>query len=91
LLAAGLLKGEVSDLPSLEVLQTAVREHFKERVSAQQLSSIVIWEPLVEKKLEKGAGPQAIYDFLRLEEPRFTGSLGAVKRMCIQIKKAKGI
>ena len=53
LLAAGLLGGDVSDLPSLEVLQTAVREHFKERVSPQQTSSIAIWEPLIEKKLEK--------------------------------------
>ncbi len=40
--------------------------------------------------LDAGAGPTAIYDRLRLDK-RFEGSLGAVKRLCLRLRKAKGV
>lgn len=37
-----------------------------------------------------GAGPTAIYDRLESEDG-FSGSLGAVKRLCVRLRKTKGI
>ena len=92
LIAAGLLDGQVDELPSLAELQEAVTKyHGKVKTPAHQISGIIEWEPLIKKKFEGGSGPQAIYDYLRLEEPAFHGGIGAVKRMCVRLNKARGI
>jgi len=49
------------------------------------------WREQIEKMVNKGAQPKAIFDCLELEEKDFDGSLGAVKRMVRWMKKAKGV
>lgn len=88
---AGVADGPADDLPALEVLCEAVRARLPERPSPQQTSSVEQWEVPVREMLERGAGPRAIYDCLRLRESDFTGSLSAIKRLCLRIKKADGV
>jgi transposase len=54
------------------------------------MSSIAEFEPRVIELRTRGAGPQAIFDRIRLETPEFTGSLSAVKRVCVRLKKQEG-
>jgi len=88
---AGLLAGDVDDLPELEVLKLAVQEALPVRQPSQMVSSIERWQRAIEQMMKQGASPTAIYDRLRLEEKDFKGSLSAVKRMCLQLKKAQGV
>lgn len=41
--------------------------------------------------MEKGLGPRAIFDRLRLEHAGFGGSHSAVKRLCRTLKRARGV
>lgn len=90
---AGLLEGPVDELPALEVLKAAVSEHMPPKVRPQQVSSVDAWRDRIAALAEKGFPPQAIYDRLRLEEeePRFEGSLSAVKRLCRRLVGARGV
>jgi len=88
--AAGLLAGSPEDLPPLERLRAVVEERQAAPVPAQERSSIASWRPRVEALLAKGAGPTAIWDRLRLEDPDFRGSLSAVKRLCQRIQRDRG-
>lgn len=90
---AGLLTGPVDDLPSLEALKAAVTEHLPPKVRPQQVSSVEPWRDQIAALIEKGLSPQVVYDRLRLEEqePRFEGSLSAVKRFCRRLVGAKGV
>ena len=86
LLRAGLLLGEVQALPELTTLKAAVAEQIEFRPAQQEVSSIAAWSDRVEALLEKGAGPQAIFDCLKLEDDKFKGSLSAVKRLCRRLR-----
>lgn len=57
---------------------------------APRLSSIEDCAEPIETMLEFGAGPTAIYNRLDLDES-FEDSLGAVKRQCLRLRKAKGV
>lgn len=57
----------------------------------QQQSSVAKWSDEVQKLLDEGGEPTAIYDKLRLQDSRFAGSLSAIKRLCARLKSAKGI
>ena len=48
------------------------------------------WREQIVGFVKKGVEPTAIHEYLRLHDPDFTGSLSAVKRMCVQLKKAHG-
>ena len=48
------------------------------------------WKLKISELREKGCGPTAIHDYLRLHEPGYTGSLSAVKRMCCRLKAETG-
>lgn len=89
--AEGLLEGDAEALPSIEALKAAVEKHYPKKMGRQQESSVMRWRKEVEKKLSKGAGPQSIFDYLRLEHKDFEGSLWAVKRLCRRIEKAKPV
>jgi transposase len=89
--AAELLDGKDSLLPELEVLRRAVEQAFPKVVPAQTVSSVEKWAEAIEKMVEAGATPTAIYDRLRLEEETFCGSLSAIKRFCRHIKRVRGI
>ena len=91
LTASGLLDGPVDVLPELGVLREAVQQRLPPKDKPQHESSIAKWAEHVESMLEKGAEPTAIYDRLRLEHKDFAGSLSAVKRLCMRLRKDKGI
>ncbi|WP_249755692.1 IS21 family transposase [Microvenator marinus] len=88
--AEGLLFGD-RELPDLETLRLAVESQVeRSNPPEQEISSVEQWRKAIESRVDKGAGPTAIYDYLRTEVEDFEGSLSAVKRMVRQIKKAKG-
>ncbi|MEZ4223012.1 MAG: hypothetical protein R3B13_18860 [Polyangiaceae bacterium] len=87
---AGLLRGELAELPSQEELKAAVLEHAPPKLPPQQESSVERWRPVVEQLQDRGCGPTAIYDRLRIEEPEFAGSLAAVKRLVATLKRERG-
>ncbi len=88
---AGLLAGEAGELPDLELLKEAVATYLPPRPAPQQTSSMDRWREEVEKLLDAGVGPQAIFDRLRLEQPDFSGSLGSLKRLVARIRNERGI
>ncbi len=88
---AGLLDGAPGELPALEDLRSAVLSHLPVKQGSQELSSVSTWTEVIEKKLRKGAGPKAIYDFLRLEKEDFDGSLWAVKRLCARLERERPV
>ena len=90
LAAAGLLEGDADDLPELDQLKAVVVATYGEQLPATRSSSIEDLRETIEKLLDDGAGPTAIYDRLKLDAD-FSGSLGAVKRLCARISKAKGV
>jgi transposase len=87
--AADLLEGSPEDLPALDVLQQAIDQELPVQPLPQHHSSLEAFRPAIEKMLQRGGTPTAIYDRLRLENPDFEGSLSAVKRICLRIKKAQ--
>lgn len=86
----GLLDGTPDELPSPEDLKAATEEHVPHRAAPQQTSSVLRWRSQVEELLEKGCGPKPIHDHLRLHEPDYAGSLSAIKRLCLRIKRERG-
>lgn len=88
---AGLLDGDAAALPEVEALQAAVASHRPSKPSPQQTSSVARWRPQVAVMLARGAGPQAIHDCLRTQEPDYSGSLSAVKRLCLRLARERGV
>lgn len=89
--SAGFLEGSPEELPPLEILKGAVLSALPPRPSPQQSSTLSEWRPQVEALLEKGLGPQAIYDRLRLDHAGFGGSLGSLKRLVRRIRLELGV
>ncbi len=89
--SAGVLDGPADALPELAMLREAVQLHLPPKDKPQHESSITKWTELIEKMLDDGAAPTAIYDCLRLQHKEFEGSLSAVKRLCKRLRLAKGI
>jgi transposase len=90
LTAAGLLEGDAGDLPELEHLKAVIEAAYGKQEPATRTSSIEDLRETIETLLEQGAGPTAIYDRLKLDA-QFKGSIGAVKRLCARISKARGV
>ncbi|QDU66236.1 IS21 family transposase [Engelhardtia mirabilis] len=90
LATAGLLEGAPNELPDLDQLRAAVEEHVQSRQAPQQRSSVERWVATIERLRKKGAGPSAIHDWLRLNEPDFDGSLSAIKRLVLRLADAEG-
>lgn len=65
---AGLLDGEVEELPDVGTLQKAVHEALPGKTPAQQVSSIDAWAEKIEAMVDRGAAPKAIFDLLKLRE-----------------------
>ncbi len=61
------------------------------KLAPQQVSSVERWHDLIKKQAERGVGPTAIYDHLRLTEPDFAGTLSAVKRACTRLRRERGV
>lgn len=87
---AGLLEGAAEVLPELDMLRACVTQHAPPSAPpAQQTSSVKRWAEKI-AELSAQAGPTAIHDFLRLNEPDYKGSLSAVKRLCLRLEHARG-
>ncbi|HVV84551.1 MAG TPA: IS21 family transposase [Kofleriaceae bacterium] len=90
--AAGLLEGPLDELPSLDALRDAVlAKHPVPPLPKHQTTALGAYVPLITTLVEKGLGPRAIFDRLRLEHPDFDGSHSAVKRLCRTLKRARGV
>lgn len=90
--AAGVLDGDdPAEIPALEDLRVVIQEHLPSPPPPQQASRIADWQPAIAAMLERGAGPTAIYDRLRLEHPDFPGSLSSIKRLALRIRKEQGV
>lgn len=83
---AGLLSGSPDALPPLEALSKALPP----KVPPQQTSTAEGVAEVVAGLLDKGAGPRAIYDHLRLHQPDLTASYWAIKRLCRRLSAASG-
>jgi transposase len=88
---AGLLDGSPEALPSLEQLRAAVESARPRVQSPQQLSSLERYRAIIAALIEKGLGPRAIFDRLRLDYPEFAGSHSAVKRLHRALQRARGV
>lgn len=91
LAAGGLLAGAAEQLPELAALQACVSAHAPPSPPPQQSSSsIERWVAKIEELRGREAGPTAIHDFLRVNEPEYAGSLSAVKRVCLRLERGSG-
>jgi transposase len=89
---AALLDGPVEALPELEQLRALVLEQTAKSTEPGPTpsSSVERWADAITKQRVKGAGPTAIHDHLRINEPDYQGSLSAVKRLCLRLERAEG-
>jgi transposase len=88
---AGLLRGAVNELPTLETLEAAVHERVPQKPVPQQTSTVQAWLPRIAELARTPMKPRAIYDRLRLEDPDFSGTYTAVRRAWRAWKKARGV
>ncbi len=84
---AGVLDGDAEGLPDALQLRALADEHVARRKAKQQTSSVDPWRAKIEAMAKAGAGPTAIFDFLRTHEEEFAGSLSATKRLCAVLRK----
>ena len=89
--AEGLLHGDPTELPALEVLKMAVERRCPPMLPPQQVSTLEPLRPWIESCLAKRMKPRAIFARLRLEHVEFTGSYSAVKRFCRALRRARGV
>jgi transposase len=85
----GLLAGALDELPEVDALRACVEVQAPAKPAPQQSSSIERWVERIEQ-MHADAGPTAIHDFLRVNEPDYTGSLSAVKRLCLRLDRKRG-
>jgi len=88
---AGLLEGDPEQVPEVEVLKAAVQEHAPPKRPPQQVSSVKHFRVDVQQYLDRGLGPKAIFDRLRLEQPHFVGSYPSIKRLARTIARERGV
>ena len=92
---ASLLDGAVDELPPLESLRQLVAEHgaasaAEAEAVVRPLSSVEDFKDEIVRLRMKGAGPKAIHDHLRVNDANYSGSLSAVKRMCVRLGRDEG-
>jgi transposase len=87
----GHLDGEPDELPAANILRVIIEEHVPSKEAPQQTSSVEKWKDKIDElRLEKGAGPTSIHDYLRLHESDYHGTLSAIKRMCLRLEQERG-
>ncbi|MBK8180453.1 MAG: IS21 family transposase [Planctomycetes bacterium] len=85
---AGLLEGAADALPERDVLASLVREH--EAAGEVTVSTVDTWRDEIARLRSQGAGPTAIHDHLRVNQPDYSGSLSAIKRLCLRLENNEG-
>ncbi len=88
--AAELLRGSVDALPALDVLKAAVLSAMPPKEAPQSTSSLEAWIEPVRALVDKGVGPRAIYDRLRLD-PAFDGTYWSTKRLVKRLRRERGV
>jgi hypothetical protein len=88
---AQLLDGSPDQLPELETLKRAVEQLLPPTPPPQETTTLVPWRDTIACMAERGAGPKAIFDALRLQDAAFPGSLSAVKRLCLRLAQVRGV
>lgn len=87
----GVLDGDVEALPELAKLRELVEAARANNVPPHQQSSVEKWRAPISTLVDKGNDAKAIFDWLKLHEDDFSGSLSAVKRYVHQLRKEKGV
>lgn len=88
---AGLLDGPADELPEFAAVRAVLDEYVPVTAAAPQSSTLTRWEPEITRlRRDKGAGPTAIHDWLRLHDPDYDGSLSSVKRVCARLHREEG-
>ncbi len=88
---AGLLAGDPTDLPPVEAIKAAAKQAVACSIAVQESSSVEPWRAQVVPMVERGAGPRAIRDCLRLAHPEFACSESAVKRFVARLRRDAGV
>lgn len=88
---AGLLVGEPTDLPAIEVIKAAASRTAARSIAQQETSTVEPWRSHIEPMVRRGAKPRAIRDCLRLSHPEFTCSESAVKRFVARLQRETGV
>ncbi len=89
--AAGLLEGDPGDLPELSLLSAAVAMALPPPPPRPVESSADAWMPVIREGVERGIGPQAIWDRLRRVDPEFAASVWAVRRAARRVAREAGV
>jgi transposase len=87
----GVLEGSVDPLPSTATLREFVTQARLNNRPHQHESSVEKWLTPITKLFDDGARPKAIFDWLKLHEEGFDGSLSAVKRCVHQLRRTQGV
>jgi hypothetical protein len=88
---AGLLLGDPTDLPAIEVLKAATTRAAARSIAQQEISTVEPWRAHIEPMVKRGARPRAIRDCLRLSYPEFLCSESAVKRFVARLAREAGV
>ncbi len=89
LLEAGVLHGDPDELPPLDELRAIVEAVHPRKHPPQERSSAEPYRVEIEAMVGLGAGPRAIFDKLRLDEPDLDVSYDAIKRFCRRLRKKR--
>lgn len=90
LIKEGLLHGDPNQLPSMELLKEAVGRQLPAPAPVQRHSTAEPYRDLIKELMDKGAGPRAIFDRLRLDHADdFNVSYDAIKRFVRKLKQAQ--
>lgn len=90
---AGVLEGPADALPepaALSELARGVTDPSAAAAPTSPCSSVERWKDEIVRLRAKGAGPTSIHDHLRVNEPEYSGSLSAIKRLCLRMERADG-
>lgn len=88
---AGLLEGDPALLPGADELQAAVEAVKPPPPTRRAPTTVDPWLPQIRAALERGAGPQAIWDKLRREDPQCQVTVSAVKRSVKRLQREQGV
>ncbi len=92
LVAEGLLEGPVEEIPPLETLKSAVLKHHPPAaLPPQQTTSLEPYREAIATLLDKGLGPRAVYDRLRMDHGDLGASYSALKRLARTLRRGRGV
>jgi transposase len=90
---ACVLEGPHDELPLIEVLRALITDHVAASQSAapaKRVSSVEAFLEEIVRQRAKGNGPTAIHDHLSVNQAGYSGSLSAIKRLCLRLDRDDG-